>query len=239
VISLEPPNVFTAGVVNLYTQEFYELGRRHLQPGGIMLQWLPTMQLSKDDRGRLIRAFTEAFPHVTIWQQLRGTTLLAVGSLAPLALDVDAIDRRVQADIMHKDVATMNVRNALGFLSFFLLNDTSARRLVATYEPVRDDKTVVDYSIPRFVGAGFGLSLYDYPIGTGTLQQVMRERLAEYDSWGDSAASIVPDPSQAARLDRAIRYRMAGKPGYLADEETPRVLAGSDGAAAGAPGTSP
>lgn len=220
VISLEPPNIFTAGVVNLYTQEFYESARRHLKPGGIMLQWLPTVQTSKDDRARLIRAFADAFPHTTVWQQLTSASLLLVGTVEPLAIDLDALERRLQADNMRKDVQTMGVHNALGFLSFFLLDDASTRKLVSAYEPVRDDRTVVDYSMPRFIGSGFGFSPFIYAIGNQAANPftVVNERLAEYRSWGAPASSIVPDPAQARRVDEAINNRMHGRPGYLAGD---------------------
>jgi spermidine synthase len=223
VISLEPPNIFTAGVVNLYSKEFYDLARNRLKPGGIMMQWLPTPESSTEDRGRLIRAFTDAFPHVTVWQQLFSTSLLLAGTLEPLSIDVAAIERRMQTDAMKKDIETMRVENVLGFLSFFLLGDDSVRRLVAPHEPVRDDRTVVDFSMPRFIGSGYGLSLYTYAIGDERASpwKVINDRLKEYATWGDSASLIIADPEQARRVDRAIRLRMSGKPGQLAAEAAP------------------
>jgi spermidine synthase len=220
VISLEPPNIFTAGVVNLYSKEFYDLALKRLKPGGMMVQWLPTIQLSEDDRGMLIRAFADAFPYVSIWQQLRTTSLLLLGSDRPVWLDADEIDRRLRATPdMERDLKSMNVRNAYGFLSFYLLGDPSTRKLVEPYRPVRDDLTVVDYSIPRFAGSGFGFSLFTYVVGDETLNpsMIMNRRLEEYASWGDPAATIVRDPCQAKRLDLAIRYRMEGlRPGFTA-----------------------
>jgi spermidine synthase len=245
VVSLEPPNVYTAGVVNLYTQEFYELVRHRLKPGGIMVQWLPTIQLSKVDRGRLIRAFAEAFPHVTLWQQLNTTSLLLVGTLEPLAIDVGELARRLESEALARDVSVMGLDRIEGaallrdgardgsrsrtdghargtamanhLLSFFLLGDEAVRDMVAEYEPVRDDRTMVDYSIPRFVGSGFGFSLYTYYVGSAddNPTQVMRERLREYASWADPAELIVPDVGQAERLNRAIVER----------QERTRVLA--------------
>jgi hypothetical protein len=209
VVSLEPPNVFTAGVVNLYTQEFYEIVREHLNPGGILVQWLPTGQLSDADRGHLIRAFTEAFPNVTIWQELIGPVLLLMGTLEPLSVDVDEVERRLKADAMKGDVATMRTPTAEHFLSFFLLGEESTRKLAAEYEPVRDDRTIVDYSIPRFVGSGFGFSLYSYKIGSSedNPRQVVLARMREYAEWADPASAIIPDPEQARRVEEAILLR--------------------------------
>ncbi len=98
---------------------------------------------------------------------------------------------------------------AVRFLSFFLLGDEATRALVAEYEPVRDDRTMVDYSIPRFVGSGFGFSLYTYRIGSqvDNPQRVMRARFREYASWADSAERIIPDAGQAELVNRAIAER--------------------------------
>ncbi len=214
VISLEPPNIYTAGVVNLYTQEFYELSRRLLKPRGIMVQWLPTSQLTEKDRGRLIRAFTEAFPYVTVWQQLQSSTILLVGTVEPLAVDVDAIDRRLKGEAMLKDMQVMKLQDAYGFLSLYSLSDKDTRELVASYSPVHDDLTMVDYSIPRFVGSGFGLDLYTYGIGDATNNptKVVYQRLNEYRHWSSPASTIVPDESQAKLLDEALRLRISGRP---------------------------
>jgi len=226
VISLEPPNIYTAGVVNLYSEEFYRLCRRRLKPGGVMMQWLPTIQLATADRGMLIRAFADAFPWVSVWQQLNTTSLLLVGSDRPIRVDVDELDRRLRATpAMRRDLEAMGLENAYGFLSYYLLGDASTRKLVEAYRPVRDDKTVVDYSIPRFVGSGFGFSIFTYMIGDEQRNpnRVLAERMKEYAAWGDPASTIVPDPCQAKRLDLAIRRRMSGQSG---DAAAGAVIAG-------------
>ena len=41
VITAEPPPPISAGSVNLYTREYYELTKRALKPGGIVSQWIP------------------------------------------------------------------------------------------------------------------------------------------------------------------------------------------------------
>jgi hypothetical protein len=212
VISLEPPSIYTAGVVNLYTEEFYELCRRRLRPDGVMMQWFPTAELTDEARGSMMRAFADAFPAVTVWQQLQSSTLLMVGTLKPLAVDVDVIERRLQTETMRKDMQAMGLQDAYGFLSLYLLSDEATRKLVQPFAPVRDDRTVVDYSIPKFVGAGFGFGPYAYAIGDPKtdLGRLVFARLGEYAQWHAPAATIVPDPQQARLLDEGIQMRMSG-----------------------------
>lgn len=206
VVSLEPPNLFSAGVVNLYTQEFYELVLEHLKPGGIMLQWLPTDQLTETDRGHLLRAFTEAFPQVTIWQQLESPVLLLLGSREPLQIDLDEFRARFDAAVPKRDREKMKIYTAEGFLSFFRLGDAATRALAEPYAPSRDDHTIIDYSIPHYVGAGFGFALYSYALGEKGHQigDPAAERMQEFSHWRDPFTMILPDRDDANAV-QAIR----------------------------------
>lgn len=213
VISMEPPVLFTAGVVNLYTQEFYELVRRHLEPDGVALQWIPLLGLSEKNRGHLLRAFAEAFPAVSIWQQLESPVLLLIGTERPLRLDLDAIQRRLAAPRLARDLEIMATPNAEVFLSYFLLGDASTRRLAAPYEPVRDDRTIIDYSMPSQIDTGFGLEPELEP--AELLAELARE-MRELAGWRDPLALILPDPEQAERTEAARERRSSLAGGRVA-----------------------
>ncbi len=221
VISLEPPNIFTAGVVNLYTREFYDLARQRLNSDGIVVQWIPTIQVTRDDRAHLMRAFTDAFPVVSVWQQLSTTSILLVGSTRRLTVDVAHVQARLSPPMIQKDLAAMGLENAYGVLSFLLLDDDDVRSMVADHAPVTDDRTIVDFSIPKFSGSGFGFSIFTYPIGgpNKSPAEIRVERNAEYRSWRGSAASFVSDPCEAKRVDRAIALRQRQRPGDAAAAE--------------------
>ena len=72
--------------------------------------------------------------------------------------------------------------------------------------PSRDDHTIVDYSIPHYVGAGFGFALYSYSFGEQghKIGGPAVERMAEYAKWRDPVELILPDPD-GARAVEAIR----------------------------------
>jgi hypothetical protein len=158
---------------------------------------------TEEARGHLIRAFTEAFPNVTVWQQLWSPVILLVGTMEPLAIDVDAIERRLESKALRRDLDLMGTKTAEDILSYFLLGDESVRRLVKDFEPVRDDRTIVDYTIPREAGSGFGF-IFRYPFKRdSTFADLMRD----YASWRDPTALIIPDPAQSERVERAREAR--------------------------------
>jgi hypothetical protein len=67
LITAEPPPPLAAGVASLYSQEYFELVRGRLAPGGIATHWLPVNQLSLPAARAVIRAFCGVFEDCTLW----------------------------------------------------------------------------------------------------------------------------------------------------------------------------
>jgi len=67
LITGEPPPPHAAGVVSLYTLEYFELLRSRLAPGGIVTYWLPVTQLLAGDTRAILGAFCGAFADCSLW----------------------------------------------------------------------------------------------------------------------------------------------------------------------------
>ncbi|MHC1711035.1 MAG: fused MFS/spermidine synthase [Solidesulfovibrio sp.] len=67
IITAEPPPPMMAGVVNLYSREYFELMRDRLNDGGMVTYWLPVFELSPADAKAILRAFSEVFEHTSLW----------------------------------------------------------------------------------------------------------------------------------------------------------------------------
>jgi len=67
LITGEPPPPKMAGVVTLYTREYFSLVYQRLSEGGIVSYWLPVHGLSPDDSRSIIRAFCDVFEDCTLW----------------------------------------------------------------------------------------------------------------------------------------------------------------------------
>lgn len=79
VITLEPMPPNFAGVNSLYSQEFYELAAQHLEPDGIIAQWLPIHILSVHDAIAIAATFRDVFPDSLLWLDPLGATGILVG----------------------------------------------------------------------------------------------------------------------------------------------------------------
>ena len=86
VITAEPPPPSSAGSVNLYTREYYELTKRALKPGGIVSQWIPLHSQAETHIYEHFRTFLESFPYVMAWYPVR-KELILIGSNQPINLE--------------------------------------------------------------------------------------------------------------------------------------------------------
>jgi spermidine synthase len=136
-----------AGAGNLYSREYFELVRRSLNPGGLVLQWIGRRE--KSHYLLIMRTFLEVFPHATLW--LDGQFM--VGSLEPLKLDRSVFESKM--GLLHARQAMLDV----GLDSYETLRGwyTGGPREMAAFVgpgPVlTDDLPLVEYhrSLPKEV----------------------------------------------------------------------------------------
>jgi spermidine synthase len=182
VIELEPPETFTAGVINLYTREFYRDAAARLAPDGVLIQWLPVGEAPLEQERMLFRAFLDVFPHATAWRQLEDGPILLVGSKQPLRIDYQRLREKMQEERVRRDLELIEIRDADHLLSFFTLDPPALAAFVGDAEPVTEDRTVLDFSMPRFVGSGFGFGSLSPNAEQGgrNPKQVFNERMQLY-----------------------------------------------------------
>ncbi len=67
VIISEPPNIWVSGVAQLFTREFYNAADGRLNPGGILMQWVPAYELGPRELKIILKTIKERFEHVAYW----------------------------------------------------------------------------------------------------------------------------------------------------------------------------
>jgi hypothetical protein len=67
LITAEPPPLQHAGVVNLYTREYFQLVRDRLDEQGIATYWLPVYQVDRPSTLAVIRGFCDVFADCSLW----------------------------------------------------------------------------------------------------------------------------------------------------------------------------
>ena len=110
IISVDPsPPIYSAGTVNLYSQEFLKLCRKRLKDDGIMCLWFPSGEaLTVDDSMYLIKTFHSVFPDMSIWLSPHGFGIYLIGRTRPGEIDVAKIEKAFTDKDFLKDVTEID-----------------------------------------------------------------------------------------------------------------------------------
>ena len=90
IVTDPPPPLESSGASVISSREYYEAGKAHLNPGGVMMQWIPYGQTINEYKAH-IRAFHAVYPQVTIVFGAGGYGNYLLGSDEPVTFEPDAI----------------------------------------------------------------------------------------------------------------------------------------------------
>jgi spermidine synthase len=93
IVTDPPPPIFSSGASVISSLEYYRAGEARLNPGGIMMQWVPYGSTVEEFRAH-VRTFKSVFPHVTMLFGAGGFGVYMMGSDQPMSFD-DATTRAV------------------------------------------------------------------------------------------------------------------------------------------------
>ncbi|EJM94019.1 MULTISPECIES: fused MFS/spermidine synthase [unclassified Pseudomonas] len=145
LITLEPPPPSAAGVVNLYSRDFYQLAASRLEKQGLVAQWLPLPTQNIDDSRALVRSFLDVFPYANVWTS-EFHEMLLVGSMEPIALDAAKISERFQQDSVRSTLQDVGIGSANALLATWVTDRTGLERFAADTPPVTDDQPRIEYA---------------------------------------------------------------------------------------------
>ncbi|MDM0111081.1 fused MFS/spermidine synthase [Variovorax sp. J22R133] len=145
LITLEPPPPSAAGVVNLYSSDFYRLAARRLKPGGIVAQWLPLPTQNVEDTRSLIRSFLDVYPYATLWTtELHEMMLL--GSMQPMALEVPRIESRFNQPEVAASLREVGIDSPAALMATWVMDRAGLERYAGDAPLVTDDRPRIEYA---------------------------------------------------------------------------------------------
>jgi len=98
VITTDPIHPWVKGTSTLYSKEYYELAKSHLNPGGVVAQWLPIYESDEETVRTELATFFSVFPDATVWSnylQGDGYDLVLLGRTDPSPISIDALQARL------------------------------------------------------------------------------------------------------------------------------------------------
>lgn len=145
LITLEPPPPSAAGVVNLYSSDFYRLAASQLNEKGIVAQWLPLPTQNEEDTQALVRSFVDIFPYASLWSTELHETML-VGSFQPIELDIPRITARFERPQTRAALSAVGVNSPAALLATWITDRNGLERFAGNVTAVTDDWPAIEYA---------------------------------------------------------------------------------------------
>src|SRR5213083_1745753 len=159
-ITSDPLDPWVKGAAMLYTVEFFEMVKQHLNPGGVVTLFVQLYESNTEAVKSEIGTFLEAFPNGVVFgntNEGKGYDLVLLGQVEPTKIDVDA----VQAKLQRPEYTPMaRSLREIGMSSAVDLFATYAGRKPDLQAWLKDAQINRDRNLRLQYLAGLGLNLY-------------------------------------------------------------------------------
>ncbi len=158
-ITSDPFDPWVKGAANLYTREFWELAKRHLNPGGVVTVFVQLYDSGMAAVKSEVATFFEAFPNGVVWGntvQGQGYDVVLLGQVEPIHIDVDALERLLQS---REFVQVAQSLRQLGWDSAVSLLSTYGGRGSELGPWLSDAQVNTDDNLRLQFLAGFGMNV--------------------------------------------------------------------------------
>ena len=98
-VTSDPLDPWVKGAAMLYTAEFFDLVKKHLNPGGVVTLFVQLYESNTEAVKSEIGTFLEAFPNGVVFgntNEGKGYDLVLLGQVEPTKIDVDAVQAKLQ-----------------------------------------------------------------------------------------------------------------------------------------------
>ncbi|MDE1044138.1 MAG: fused MFS/spermidine synthase, partial [Nitrospinaceae bacterium] len=146
VIIMEPMSPLQAGVVNLYSKEFYELALSRLKEDGLLVQWLPLHLVGPEDARSITHTFDQVFPEFSVWNSFLTRIVMLVGSRKPVRLDKNNFETLMGNAQIKQMAEDMKVNSFLDFADFYITDGKRLSPFLAGAGEITDDSPLLEFS---------------------------------------------------------------------------------------------
>ncbi len=197
IITSDPIHPWVKGAATLYTEEYFKLVRQHLNPGGMVTQWVPLYESTPAVVKSEMATFFKVFPHGTIWSndfdgKGYDTVVLGEADDAPLRIDVEELkaswERPDHEEVKHS-LSEVGFHSPLDMLATYAGRATDLQGWLADAQINRDRNLRLQYL------AGMGLNRFD---GGLILDQILA-----YFKYPDDL--FISSPEFRTQLDQAMQ----------------------------------
>jgi spermidine synthase len=188
LVTAEPPPPKHAGIVNLYSREYFGLIRDRLNEGGLATYWLPIYQVDASDSRSVLGAFSSVFDDCTLWAG-SGPELIMMGSKGPMRpVSASTVSQQWRDAANARELSRIGVESPQMLGATFIGDAAWLKSYVGSTPPLVDDFPLrLSYRIWNGVGPDL------YPL----LDRAAAQRRFAASAW---ARRVWPDSLRMSTL---------------------------------------
>lgn len=159
-ITSDPLDPWVKGAAALYTKEFFEVAKQHLNPGGVVTQFVQLYESNEEAVKSEIATFFEVFPNGLVFANTvagQGYDVVLVGQAESARIDIDKMEARLNSAgyaPLAKSLSEIGIFSAVDLLSTFAGQGSDLKGWLKDATINHDRNLRLQYL------AGLGLNLY-------------------------------------------------------------------------------
>ncbi|HUK56538.1 MAG TPA: spermidine synthase [Nitrospiria bacterium] len=139
LITAEPPPPENAGVVNLYTREYFQLIHDRLAEGGIVTYWLPLKSLTEVSAKAVLRAFCDAFEDCSLWNGIGGDMMMVGTRKARGPVSEEQFARQWSDPVAAPEMSALGFERPEQLGALFIGDEEYLKSIIGDSPPLVDD----------------------------------------------------------------------------------------------------
>lgn len=219
----QPSHPWTAGASHLYTREFMQMARDHLNPGGVFVQWMNVLFMDEDLMRSMTATLLNVFPEVRVYRPDPNTVIFLASEL-PLNVEQQLAETGLPLRNAPLHYARFGINCLEDLVNALVLESDGARQLASGARLITDDDNRIATS--NVFEQARGMTGDTSGRLVAPMDPLQREdslvyrRLRDHLSFPYMArrngAFVMLDPSIADRIARMARILGAGADGEYA-----------------------
>ncbi len=156
LIISQPSHPWLAGGANLFSRDFFRLARSRLTTNGIYTQWVNLFHMDSQTLQSILQAFYGEFPYGMSLIVYDESSLLLLGSTAPLRLDTPALQTRLAQPTIREALDSRDLRQPPDLLRYLALSRKEALQAADNATPATDTNLLPEVQLGRLGQAPTG-----------------------------------------------------------------------------------
>jgi spermidine synthase len=159
-VTSDPLDPWVKGAATLYTEEFFEIVKKRLNPGGVVTLFVQFYESNKEAVKSELATFFKVFPNGVVWGNTKdgaGYDVVLMGQVEPIQINLDEMEAKLASPAyaqVAQSLREIGFKSAVELFSTFAGQASDLRPWLADAQINRDRNLRLQYL------AGMGANLY-------------------------------------------------------------------------------